>query len=185
MRPHRRCRTTRRARIKCACICAAILSVAMWITSTQFDIFILQDNRELAARANWPRDYGPLDYSGKNAGSWWMGIRDGLFYVMWRPLDHNGQYRLMAKRTPFEPDWTALPSLRRAWGAGALKVPLWFPVPLALIALWALKREEKRRALKSSECRCMKCGYSLVGNVSGVCPECGAPVPADAKTLGI
>lgn len=28
------------------------------------------------------------------------------------------------------------------------------------------------------EGRCAKCGYDLRGNVSGVCPECGAPVEA-------
>ena len=25
--------------------------------------------------------------------------------------------------------------------------------------------------------RCAQCGYNLRGNVSGVCPECGGPVP--------
>jgi hypothetical protein len=36
---------------------------------------------------------------------------------------------------------------------------------------------------------CTSCGYNLTGNVSGVCPECGSPVPeraADmAMTLGV
>ena len=26
---------------------------------------------------------------------------------------------------------------------------------------------------------CAHCGYNLTGNVSGVCPECGAPIPDD------
>lgn len=25
--------------------------------------------------------------------------------------------------------------------------------------------------------RCLRCGYDLTGNVSGICPECGRPVP--------
>ena len=25
--------------------------------------------------------------------------------------------------------------------------------------------------------RCLDCGYNLTGNVSGICPECGTPVP--------
>lgn len=29
--------------------------------------------------------------------------------------------------------------------------------------------------------RCTKCGYNLTGNVSGVCPECGTPVPGQRK----
>ncbi|GMU21388.1 MAG: hypothetical protein AMXMBFR13_14810 [Phycisphaerae bacterium] len=27
---------------------------------------------------------------------------------------------------------------------------------------------------------CDTCGYNLTGNVSGVCPECGSPVPQGA-----
>jgi hypothetical protein len=29
--------------------------------------------------------------------------------------------------------------------------------------------------------RCAACGYNLTGNASGVCPECGTAVPAEAK----
>ena len=29
--------------------------------------------------------------------------------------------------------------------------------------------------------RCGRCGYDLTGNTSGVCPECGAPVPQKAE----
>jgi hypothetical protein len=36
------------------------------------------------------------------------------------------------------------------------------------------KREAYRRWLYR---RCMHCGYSLIGNVSGVCPECGKRAP--------
>ncbi len=30
--------------------------------------------------------------------------------------------------------------------------------------------------------RCQRCGYNLTGNVSGICPECGTPVPAELRT---
>jgi rRNA maturation endonuclease Nob1 len=29
--------------------------------------------------------------------------------------------------------------------------------------------------------RCAGCGYNLTGNTTGVCPECGAAMPAEAK----
>src|SRR5439155_5802664 len=53
-------------------------------------------------------------------------------------------------------------------------------VPLPLVALllltpgvaglWARVRRRTRRA----KGLCVRCGYDLRGNVSGVCPECGA-----------
>ncbi|MCG8403574.1 MAG: hypothetical protein MI923_00105 [Phycisphaerales bacterium] len=27
----------------------------------------------------------------------------------------------------------------------------------------------------------LRCGYSLIGNLSGTCPECGTPVPDEKK----
>ncbi len=49
-------------------------------------------------------------------------------------------------------------------------LPLW--LPLALLAmptavLWYRDRPFPRG-------QCAKCGYDLTGNVTGVCPECGA-----------
>lgn len=51
-------------------------------------------------------------------------------------------------------------------------LPLWLPTLLILMVsalLW--------RAGRSPEpaLSCRSCGYNLTGNVSGVCPECGAP----------
>ena len=36
-------------------------------------------------------------------------------------------------------------------------------------------REARTRRLRSKQGLCAYCGYDLRGNVSGVCPECGAP----------
>ncbi len=35
---------------------------------------------------------------------------------------------------------------------------------------------ESERPLAWTPSHCRKCGYSLLGNTSGVCPECGQPV---------
>jgi hypothetical protein len=53
-------------------------------------------------------------------------------------------------------------------------VPLWFP--LLLIA--TLTAFAFRRARRPPPGHCRICGYNLTGNVSGICPECGAAVPA-------
>jgi hypothetical protein len=31
---------------------------------------------------------------------------------------------------------------------------------------------------------CQKCGYNLTGNTSGICPECGSPVPKEPAEKG-
>lgn len=57
----------------------------------------------------------------------------------------------------------------------SIRAPLWLvcPVIAATCALLAyLDRRSRRRHRISSGC-CIRCGYNLTGNVSGVCPECG------------
>jgi hypothetical protein len=53
-------------------------------------------------------------------------------------------------------------------------VPLWIPGLLFAVS-WLLLR--KRRVPGT----CRKCGYSLLGNTSGVCPECGAAFAPAAR----
>ena len=45
-----------------------------------------------------------------------------------------------------------------------------------------LAREEARLLRRWRQGLCPRCGYSLTGNASGTCPECGTPTPAKAKT---
>ena len=42
------------------------------------------------------------------------------------------------------------------------------PVPVLIWRRWSRRRQPLR---------CAKCNYNLTGNVSGVCPECGLPIP--------
>ena len=61
------------------------------------------------------------------------------------------------------------------WGC---VIRLWFLFLLCTIptaVLWWRGRRQRR------EGHCAKCGYNLTGNVSGVCPECGTAIDADAK----
>lgn len=47
----------------------------------------------------------------------------------------------------------------------------------ALLFAFALYGEARHRGLVQRARRglCVKCGYDLTGNISGVCPECGTP----------
>jgi hypothetical protein len=53
----------------------------------------------------------------------------------------------------------------------------WIPAAITAImpTIFVLNR---RRGGKRGQACCSSCGYSLTGNVSGVCPECGTQVPS-------
>jgi predicted amidophosphoribosyltransferase len=56
-------------------------------------------------------------------------------------------------------------------------LPLWLPLLFfAIPATWLYWRD--RRHIPPGHCQ--SCGYNLTGNVSGICPECGKPCPAEA-----
>ena len=46
-----------------------------------------------------------------------------------------------------------------------------------LPAAWSFRRHRQR-----DDSACRQCGYNLTSNVSGICPECGEPVPAIARS---
>jgi hypothetical protein len=58
------------------------------------------------------------------------------------------------------------------WGSAFL-----FPAALLHPATKEAFRRPRRLGL-IAEHRCPECQYGLIGNVSGICPECGRPVPA-------
>lgn len=56
-------------------------------------------------------------------------------------------------------------------------IPLWMlAVPFAVLS-FSLRRWRHR----PEQGHCESCGYNLRGNTSGVCPECGTPIPEDLK----
>lgn len=57
----------------------------------------------------------------------------------------------------------------------SLIVPFWIPsAALGAFAVWSFAT---RRVASPLHCR--SCGYLLLGNISGICPECGQPVAAE------
>ena len=61
----------------------------------------------------------------------------------------------------------------------SIAAPSWAVVLLLLLlpGLWSLLGW--RRHVRCQRRYCHKCSYSLTGNTSGVCPECGTPVPKE------
>ena len=63
-----------------------------------------------------------------------------------------------------------------------LSLPTW--APLALLAAYpvaAFIRGPLRRHQRRRHGLCLKCGYDLTGNISGVCPECGCAWRSDGR----
>jgi hypothetical protein len=58
----------------------------------------------------------------------------------------------------------------------AVFVPHWLfcLIFFSMPSLWVLRWRWARRPARGT---CASCGYNLTGNVSGVCPECGKPLP--------
>jgi hypothetical protein len=67
----------------------------------------------------------------------------------------------------------------------AFQFYVYFPAVLALLlllllpALWLFLLLKRRK--HSNTLLCVNCRYNLTGNTSGVCPECGTPVPTGAN----
>lgn len=61
---------------------------------------------------------------------------------------------------------------RMAIESHGVTLPLWLPLLLVGVIAFAAWRRSRGHA---PGC-CRMCGYDLTGNISGVCPECGAPV---------
>jgi len=54
-------------------------------------------------------------------------------------------------------------------GASYFVVPLW--IPTVLVGFFTFRSWRRWRMFGIG--KCIKCGYDLTGNVSGICPECG------------
>lgn len=55
-------------------------------------------------------------------------------------------------------------------------------VPFAICGGWlAPGRRRRYKVWLAAEGFCQFCGYNLTANTSGICPECGTPIPRDKK----
>ncbi len=74
-----------------------------------------------------------------------------------------------------------LPRCRVSYAATRLVLPLWLLFVLSAIPTsvdWLRCRVERRRTPPG---HCESCKYDLTGNTSGICPECGTPIPDELR----
>jgi len=82
-----------------------------------------------------------------------------------------------------QPGGLALAQTHVEWHT-QLDFPLWAPIVLfAGYPLIAFFRGPFRRAARGAKSRCRTCGYELIGNRSGVCPECGSFCPVSGALV--
>ena len=92
-----------------------------------------------------------------------------------QPLTLSRSGRIKLRWTPyFERLKNAPPFARTRY---TIILPLWIPFLIAGIPTAFLWWRDGR----IPKGHCQKCGYSLTGNKSGVCPECGTPISSQAK----
>ena len=54
---------------------------------------------------------------------------------------------------------------------------------IGIAGAWTLFEFCKSRRARYGAGRCARCGYDLTGNVSGVCPECGAKTSSLGRSV--
>lgn len=69
------------------------------------------------------------------------------------------------------------PSVPAVAVAGGI-LPLWLPLAVIVVFVAVLSWRQRSRGLRGG---CIVCSYDLTGNVSGICPECGTPIPKAVK----
>ena len=110
-------------------------------------------------------------------------VTDGLLWVSWSvpPRPFTADPFAFLGFTHIQGDIDAAPGGGAVANSEEVAVPCWFLCTLTAIlpAIWLWRRNRHRPATGDGMPHCAKCDYSLTGNVSGICPECGTPIPAD------
>ncbi len=114
-----------------------------------------------------------------------FGVAGGRVEILWINRHYGPAWRDATPtgwvfiRRPRPPSYGfALPTMS-ALGSQHTKfrLPLWIPLLLLTFPtclLWHLDARARRGL-----CQC--CNYNLTANTSGICPECGTPIPAETK----
>jgi hypothetical protein len=118
--------------------------------------------------------------------TWECGVADGGVWVyqgLWRtaysPPNYAGLHidRLTGERHyGLELPWFEY-SADSPIGIGRGVLPLW-TIMLAVLLFGGWRWRAK---LRDTTIRCSSCAYMLVGNTSGICPECGTPIPQKVR----
>jgi hypothetical protein len=101
------------------------------------------------------------------AGGWLVGRAGHHLWLRFAVLFAGGQLFLLRLALIWAQGFAVIPVILWCYAFMAI-------VPFAVIGAWLGSRPDRRRLeLRRAAGLCMKCGYDLTGNTTGVCPECG------------
>jgi len=141
---------------------------------------------DLLRRVDWLSGAGPLNYPARFAQD---TARVAGFIALRESLDAPTLRMLEAIGLPASCTVISCAGFNLRWdrdGVGKtihlnVIAPYWMIlVPLTVLpTIRGVRRIRWRRRRVAGLCR--QCGYNLTGNTSGVCPECGSPMPDKAS----
>lgn len=124
-------------------------------------------------------DTGGGDKRGRvrraDGGSEWrLAMRKAMQFMLAAGLMLTGVGLALVAYVAYELEVLYPSRWRNVWN---FTLPLWLIV-IAFVALGAIMLVVACRRRPPGHCT--QCGYDLTGNESGVCPECGRPIPPES-----
>ena len=156
---------------------ATLGTIAAWVAS--HTVQAIDVDKDTVAYS-YGRDYSFQEPTDPLEGMWLrVGVIRGTFHL--NRWNYNAPRRVPAsrrwRRLRFSFVTGAYRGIKPPYSFWLLEVPLWSPIVLfAAYPTIAFIRGPLRRWRRCRKGWCVKCGYDLTGNVSGVCPECGTEV---------
>lgn len=150
---HVRCAVTRRVLL--------IVLVTIYFASTAYGLLWLNSSRSFA-----------------------LGIKRGNFFAAWRSEKFHGNAVIIVNQpgwsldryeASFPKDW--YPRIARDSVANYFILPLWIPCSVVIVSFLIIRRKP------FLDYQCRQCGYDLIHNLSGTCPECGTAITASQKII--
>ncbi|MCH8966496.1 MAG: hypothetical protein IID43_02365 [Planctomycetes bacterium] len=154
---------------------AALGTTAAWVDSGS--VHAEDDGQTGVAYTVVARKYGFAEPTDPNGWNWLeVGVDGGRFYLSCYDFKTPPRdvYNWYWRRLGFSFSADVLPGGNPPYSHWFLAIPLWCPIVLfAAYPTIAFIRGPVRRRRRRKRGLCVKCGYDLTGNVTGVCSECG------------
>ncbi|UCC32453.1 MAG: hypothetical protein JSU86_09260 [Phycisphaerales bacterium] len=151
----------------------AVGAIAAWVVSYTVRA---EHPDQVAVAYSYGYDYWFVEPTDPSAEGW-------LRVAVSRGTLHLNRWNYKASRAPSSQRWRLLGFAFKTgvyrgrqppYSFWLLEIPLWCPIVLfTTYPALAFIRGPLRRRWRHHKGLCLKCGYNLTGNVSGVCPECG------------